>query len=102
MKLEFEALSIRQKYEIGEVVKTKIVFGNKVRDTRPIWVAATIDGYNSEDNTWNLEVLEPQKHRVSTEISFGNMSEISTPIELENLSLEKTSECINLKVLLGK
>jgi len=58
----YEALRTRQKYNIGETVETRIVF--QKRSNREAWVTARISKYNHEDNTWDIEVLEPKRHRV--------------------------------------
>merc|ERR1719242_2408186 len=51
------------KYAFGEVVETKIVYSARAR-TEEKWVAATISKFHRSDNTWDVEVLEPAKHRV--------------------------------------
>ena len=58
-----EALAIREKFNVGERVETKIVFGKNAQKNEN-WITARIVRFNMDDNTWDLEVEEPAKYRV--------------------------------------
>jgi len=50
-------------FAIGELAETKIVFGAKTR--MEVWIEARIINYNSEDNTYDIDVMNAEKHKVN-------------------------------------
>ena len=50
------------KYEVGDIVKTRIVYGRKDGQVR--WILSEITTYNPADDTWDLRVLHPNHHNV--------------------------------------
>jgi len=50
-------------FAIGELAETKIVFGAKQGGA--IWIEARIVGYNVEDDTYDIDVKNAEKHRVN-------------------------------------
>ena len=50
------------KYEVGDIVQTRIVYGRKDGPVR--WILSEITTYNPADDTWDLRVLHPNRHHV--------------------------------------
>jgi len=50
-------------FAIGELAETKIVFGAKTG--MEVWIEARIINYNSEDNTYDIDVMNAEKHKVN-------------------------------------
>lgn len=63
-------------YDTNETVETKIIFNSKGKPQKgvEIWIEARIEKFNPSDNTYDIQVLHPTKHRVrprAVHVPFG-------------------------------